>query len=310
MAKLKLLYGGLKSYLPRSAYSMAAHPVDARYGYAVWMRHLTMLHQHGIAGPFASVVELGPGNSIATGVAALLSGAQRYTGLDVLEHMAHKTNPEVLDEVVGLFHRRAPIPGPEAYPALNPALESYAFPAAALDANLFDVPARVAAIRAALLDPDSDTQQKLRHIVPWDADSLAPGSADLIFTQAVLQEIPHEPVSDALRKTICTMAGWLAPGGIMSHQIDFGIYGLEPWNIHWKWSDLEWKLIRGRRDNFVNREPLSTYINLLRECGMTIVAAQPTLEKGIADALLSRRYRALPEAERRTRSVLVIARKH
>jgi hypothetical protein len=309
MAKLKLLYGGLKSYLPRPVYTMAKHPVDARYGYAVWMRHLEMLHRHGINGPFAKVVELGPGNSIATGVAALLSGTQAYTGLDVLQHMASNSNAAVFEEVVELFRTRAPIPGPEDYPSLCPALEDYAFPAAALDTAVIDSPERVPVIRAAVLNPDTDTQGMFRHIVPWDSGSIAPDSTDLIFTQAVLQEIPHEPDGDALRQTIYTMADWLAPGGHMSHQIDFGIYGLEPWNMHWKWTDLEWKLIRGRRDNFVNRAPLSTYLNLLRECGLTIVATEATLQPGIADFALSRRYRVLPEIERRTRAVHVIARK-
>ena len=50
-------------------------------------------------------------------------------------------------------------------------------------------------------------------------------------------------------------------------------------------------------------------IKLLRECGLTIVATEATLQLGIADFALSRRYRVLPEIERRTRAVHVIARK-
>src|SRR6185295_10726374 len=49
-----------------------------RYCYSVWLRHLVAAHQAGITSLPKSVGELGPGDSLGTGFAALLSGAERY----------------------------------------------------------------------------------------------------------------------------------------------------------------------------------------------------------------------------------------
>ena len=59
------------------------------------------------------------------------------------------------------------------------------------------------------------------------------------------------------------MAGWLRPGGVMSHQIDFSCPGGVPWNHHWAYGPFAWKLIRGNRPYYVNRVPLSEYLRLL-----------------------------------------------
>lgn len=263
-------------------------------------------------GSFPTVVELGPGNSIATGVATLLCGAERYIGLDVLEHIPTVSHSRVLDDVLELFRQRADILDDQTYPTLCPMLDDYRFPKAALTTCAYRAKDSqwISAIRAAVNDLTArdEGHALLRYIVPCKPDSLPPESADLIFTQAVLQEIPHDG-SAALRQTIAAMAAWLRPGGVMSHQIDFGIYGLESWNSHRTWSNLEWRLICGRRDNFVNREPLSTYEALLQECGLSIVGVEAVEEMGAEDSALAPRYAALSERDRRTRSVTIIARK-
>ncbi|MDP1933191.1 MAG: class I SAM-dependent methyltransferase [Gammaproteobacteria bacterium] len=312
MSLAKLLYGGLASHLPRRAYTMSGQPVDARYGYSVWLRHLVTLHKHGIRGPFRTVVELGPGNSIATGVSALMSGAERYIGLDVLQHLAMQTNTAVLEQVQQLFTDHAVIPDSNVYPRLRPHLDDYSFPEKVLaDQRGMTTPrpTRMQDIRDAVnhLPRADSTMDTLRYITPWQSTSLASESVDLVFTQAVLQEIPHDRQPNGLSGTIQTIAHWLKPGGCMSHQIDLGIYGLEPWNLHWKWSGLTWQLVRGRRDNFVNREPLSTYEGLLNSFGLTLIAAERVESDGITRNKLAPRYRHLPEQDLRTRSVTLIA---
>jgi hypothetical protein len=44
--------------------------------------------------------ELGPGDSIGAGLAALLSGADRYVGLDVMPFLARADLEKIFDELV------------------------------------------------------------------------------------------------------------------------------------------------------------------------------------------------------------------
>lgn len=293
---------------------MSPSPVDARYGYSVWLRHIATLDRAGVRGPFSTVVELGPGNSVATGICAILSGSARYIGLDVIRHVSHRSGMTVFRELKGLFDAREPIPGPHAFPMVRPTLSDYGFPASVPEIVSQE---RRADSREALLREDLDAiasggdgGEALRYVVPWTSHSVAPGTVDLVFSQAALQEIPHrDEARSPLRNTIEATSRWLKPGGVASHQIDFGFYGMQPWNVHWTWHDWTWKLLRGRRDNFVNREPLSTYVSLMQENGLSIVAIVPDEGEGVPDTQLSPRYRVLPENERRTRSAHLIVRK-
>src|SRR5438128_1658269 len=70
---------------------------SARYCYAVWMRHLVLLSESGQLKPISTLLELGPGDSIGTGIAALLSGVDRYIGIDVNRYATIERNLEVLD---------------------------------------------------------------------------------------------------------------------------------------------------------------------------------------------------------------------
>jgi hypothetical protein len=291
-------------------YTMAHDTIDAAYGYAVWLRHVSAIADSRAQTTVRDVVEIGPGNSVATGICALLSGAASYVGLDVLPHLARDQAPRLLADVGAMFDAHAPIPGNDVYAELRPTVSRHEFPESALRA-LFRAsrgmsPGAIARSVEACARGEETDGGAFRYLCPWNASSIAASSVDLVFSQAVLQEIPHGSRDSALRETLASTYRWLRPGGIASHQIDMGCYGQHPWNRHWSWSNTKWAIIRGRRDNFPNREPMSTYLALATAVGFNIVATTLDAARGIPQSEMQTRYASLSEEDRRTRSVHVV----
>jgi hypothetical protein len=284
---------------------------SARYCYSVWLRHLVMAHVHGIDTRFGTVAELGPGDSLGMGLAALLSGAERYDALDIVRYAASAQNIAIFDALVALFQSRAPIPGGGEFPLVMPLLPSYDFPhhiltdkrlATALD------PQRLAVIRAALReldDPKAETPL-IAYVAPWDdASAIEPASVDFIFSQAVLQYPPD------LAATYRAMDRWLRPGGVMSHEIDFTCHGTtREWSGHWTCSDRVWSLVNGRRRDALNRAPHSTHSDLIHSLGYAIIGDRPTtLPPAITRAQLAPRFRHLTNDDLTISSAFIQARK-
>src|SRR5436305_1646470 len=78
----------------------------AAYCYGVWLKHLTLLWANGMHTIPDTVAELGPGDSLGTGLAALLSGANHYYALDVVYYANTPRNLMIFDQLVNLFQRR------------------------------------------------------------------------------------------------------------------------------------------------------------------------------------------------------------
>src|SRR5712692_896358 len=78
---------------------------NPRYCYSVWLRHLVTLVPHGFHIKGARIGEFGPGDSVGTGLAALLSGAEHYVGLDLLPLSARANLESILDHLVRLYSR-------------------------------------------------------------------------------------------------------------------------------------------------------------------------------------------------------------
>ncbi len=123
----------------------ATHRVDrtggsgsARYCYSVWSRHLVKASDAGLSTEPRSVIELGPGDSIGVGLAALLTGADSYVALDRMAFARRSANLDVLDELIELFQHRSPIPGDSEFPQIRPTLDNYAFPGSVLPAERLD----------------------------------------------------------------------------------------------------------------------------------------------------------------------------
>src|SRR5688572_9783841 len=101
---------------------------ETRYCYSVWLRHLSNAAANGLNTSPVTVAELGPGDSIGIGIAAVLTGVERYYAFDVVAHANTPRNLEIFDGLVDLFRARADIPDAQEYPRVGPALNDYRFP--------------------------------------------------------------------------------------------------------------------------------------------------------------------------------------
>ena len=280
----RALVKGLLSYIPgansvlirsRLARSRLGGADSARYCYSVWMRHMVMAYEHGLSTDPQVVAELGPGASLGLGLAALISGVDRYHALDVVRHANTSLNLEVFDRLVELFRAREVIPGEDEFPEVKPKLDAYSFPKRVFTPerlkNALETK-RLASIRRSLISPDSQGS-RIRYQVPWyNMDVIEYGSVDLIFSQAVLEHVEELPV------VYERMNQWLKASGYMSHTIDFRCHRTaRDWNGHWTYSDFVWKLIRGRLPYLINRAPYSKHAELINSSGFKIVNERKNL---------------------------------
>ncbi|MCU0594463.1 MAG: methyltransferase domain-containing protein [Desulfobacterota bacterium] len=296
---LSLLPGGVRLFHKGTRGSDSA-----RYCYSVWLRHLVKTQPFNDMGGSCpgTVVELGPGDSLGTGLAALLCGAERYVAVDAVEHACAERNLRILEALTELFSIGASIPDQQEFPEVKPLLDDYAFPAF-VPRTL--EPERCRAIEAAFRGR-LDEKSLVTYVRPNEArQALSPGSVDLIFSQAVLEHV------DDLRTLYRNCSAWLRPGGLMSHQIDFKSHGTShEWNGHWVYPDAVWRLIRGNRPYLLNREPCSTHLRLLTENGFQIVLEERSrVPSRLHRGQLATRFREMSDQDLITAGVYVVGRK-
>lgn len=253
------------------------------------------------------VAELGPGDSIGIGLAALLSGVEKYYALDVVRYSDLQTNLEVFDELVLLFKNREAVPADDEFPSMNPKLRSYAFPHALLSDEALNSaldPERVEEIRSSVEQVGKQHSRILYH-APWaDPAVIQPHSVDMIYSQAVLEHVKD------LSEVYSAMRRWLKPNSVMTHQIDYRCHGkADTWNGHWTYSDPIWKLIVGRRPYLLNRMPHSEHMRLLQEHGFDILAEKTVRSASeLQKRQLATRFRTLSEQDLTTSGAFIACR--
>ena len=273
--KLLQVAKGLATYVvPTSWYQSRAgrggSTNDAAYCYCVWLRHVRSLEKLGWNPVRKKICELGPGNSIGVGIAALLSGAESYTGLDAVPYSTVEQKEEItkiINDLTGLFQKRVPIPEPEQYPQIVPQLEDYSFPSWILAE--VDSLANLAATKTSLIEGLDGPERNpcLKYLAPYQHIDLSgySGSFDAIFSQAVFEHIGNPA------QTYHLIFDLLKPGGLSWHVIDFRSHGLSTdWNGHWTYPEWLWNLVVGHRQFFLNRIPLSAHLALATQAGFEV----------------------------------------
>jgi SAM-dependent methyltransferase len=267
------------------------------------MRHLITLSRYGFSIKGTQIAELGPGDSLGIGLAALLSGAKRYVGLDIAPFAGKADQRKLFNELVEMYARREPIPNGGELAEVRPSIDTYSFPDHLIDWS--DFSQKIEKIMNDLSLYTSSAQY-LSYYAPWTSqDSVAANSLDLVVSQAVLEHV------DNIEEAYLAMYAWLKPGGYASHVIDFRSHRVSHfWNGHWAYSEWEWRLVRGHRTFLLNREPLSTHIAAATKAGFKATVAQiEHNDTGLGPSALYGRFRMLDPADARTSSATLVLRK-
>lgn len=311
--KTKLILKGTATFIPGlrriPRKGSMGGSVSSRYCYSVWLRHLIMVtKKHRTYIPH-TVAEIGPGESLGTGLAALLSGVKQYYGFDAVRLVNTDIELELFEELVQLFKTRADIPGPKEFPLIKPTIESYEFPSQILPETHLNESLRndrLDSIRKALIDTSNnyDAGLPIVYIAPdYDLRKVPDGLFDMIFSQTAMEYVPD--LSNFYKR----LYDLLQSDGIMSHQIDLTSMGLsETWDGHWTYSDFEWKLIQGKKRCIINRATHSDHIKFIRGAGFTIIDdIKKTSQRTFKKEQLARRFRDLPEEDFQTTGTYILA---
>lgn len=285
---------------------------SAEYCYSVWLKHLSVAFREGALNTHPSIVaELGPGDSLGVGLAALITGAQSYYAFDVVNHTGDIDSLQLFDDLVTLFRNRADLLNDDDFSDEQLGLRIQRFPKNILsDKYLESVlnEKRIMSIRNDLvaLSEGQGTCDYVHFFVPWnDTGIMEKSSVDMLISHCVMEHV------DDLGSTYKSMYGWLKQGGFMSHLVDFKCHGhARMWNGHWGYSDILWKLMRGKRPYFINRAPCSFHVELLMEQGFEIICSLKQKNvSGLKQCELDSRFSVLSEEDITTSAALILGRK-
>lgn len=296
--RFKPLLGGLATWVAPSlaaTFGQRNQPrVAANYYYTVWLRHVRMAALHDCWNAPTTVVEIGPGRTLGTGIAALLSGVQQYVAFDASTLLTPLEDEQLLQQLVALFQQCQP------FAQSDRILTSTSFPGELFPHERLRLSDEwVARIRQAV-------QQRKDLVAYWnDAAAVPDDSVEYLFSHSVLEHV--EPL-DAMYRT---MWRWLKPGGVMTHSIDFSSHGTSPlWNGHWTIPDFVWRLMQGKRSYFLNRAPASTHRALLAQQGFEVKGFHLLSRASVLHANdLAAPFQALSETDLTTEAAFVVARK-
>lgn len=256
---LRFILQGLATYIPFRIPWMPRHQVQfienrvraagdyktvARACYTNWLRFFITARPQSIE----SVAEIGPGDCLGVGLAALICGSKNYYPIDTYPRSRNFNNVLIFDELVRLFENRTPIPDDPEFPKAIPKLKSYEFPPA--------------------LVIDKSRLQTIRNMIPdlERHEARDTPKVDFLFSVAVMEHV--ENPDEAYRRDYA----YLKNGGIFAHAIGLNAHGTAArWNGHWTYSPFIWRLIKGRTKYLVNRWPHSWHVKSLQTRGFHVM---------------------------------------
>ena len=204
---------------------------------------------------------------------ALLLGSERYYAFDVVRFANVKKNLQIFNQLINLLRKRERVPDHKEFPKVNPFLNSYDFPHEIYSNDFLDFclnKERIKKIEYSILN-QNDKDSLIYYYNDKDIfnNKLERDTIDLIFSQATMEHV------DDISFHYESMQKLLKKEGLISHSIDFRCHGYASnWDKHWEYSDLYWKLLRGKRPYLINRMPLSKHLNLIKANNFKILENQ------------------------------------
>ena len=282
---------------------------NSRYCYAVWFRHLNYLAKQNGGEVPEVVAELGPGDSIGVGLAALLSGSETYFAMDGINYWNKERNIRVFHELLTMFRNKEMIPDKKEFPLLFPEISDYGFPFQMLTPELLEESLsenRVRKICEEISNPGNKNNRFIKTYAPWNnSDIIQNDSVDFIFSQSALEQV------NTLEEAYASMQLWMRRGGYMSHVIDYKSLGMtKTWNGHLTFKDWEWEFVKGGRKFAINREPHSVHVRLHKQNGFEVISEINQIQGGsVKREKLAPRFAGLPDSDLTISTSFILSRK-
>ena len=285
-------------------------PRDADYYYSVWMRHLVRSTEVNNGRIPKSALEMGSGASLGSCYSALLSGVETVYAYDVVPFIQIDREIKIFRELVELFRNRSTIPGSKTYTKLKPTLDNYNFPELLTNdamANNLEV-ARIEAIEEEIRNIYNESYQKkyINYTAPFDLTVIRlKDEIDFVFSQAVL-EYP-ENIDDYYNLFYTA----LKKSGLLSAQIDYKSHAnADVWYGDLCYSDMEWKIIKGKKKQITNRKTHSMQLEALTKAKFKLISEQ-LFHDGVKAPRekLHSRFKNIPEQDLSTTGAFIIGKK-
>ncbi len=267
--KIKKILRGLISYIPILKVILKKKGTggsnSSKYCLDTFINHAELLVKSGMKFPPENIGEIGPGDTLGIGFAALLFGSKKYVALDSVAHASKEINLTIFNQLVDLIES-------EPYKSkINLLISRDTLDSTMSASNLVKIKNSIESI--------SDFSDPISYSVPWwKKGNVSQNSLDLILSNAVMEHVIE------LKSTYESMFKWLKPGGYCSHVIDYRAHEFsDTWYKHWEFSELIWKILMHGRIYPINRMPHSYHRKIILETGFEIIHETKETEINKAD---------------------------
>lgn len=262
----KALVKGLLTFVPGATFILDKKKEKSRHSgsqaefcYTLWLSMLRQFEENGIQHKLDAVGEIGTGGSLGVGICALLTGSQRFYGLELDQSFDKNLNLKILDDLVLLFRNNSRIS--DKFRQLNIKVNSLDFP------NNLVEPEYLNSDLIAEIQNDIESgfiaKKRISIIKNWESQRSL--NLDFIFSRAVMEHVANpDTVYNAATKH-------LSFGSFMFHDIEFHSHGLtKKIDGHYDLHPLLWKIIVGKRPFFLNSWKLHDHLSAIKRIGFKI----------------------------------------